>query len=66
MSEPKPCLRLQIVSGVEGSCAYLGDYRIAGPKPWGGGHVTHDWRVDPDDIEHAIAAWNQRTEETKS
>ena len=66
MSEPKPCLRLKIVSVVEGSCAYLGDYWIAGAELWDGCQVTHDWQVDPDDIEHAVATWSQRTEETKS
>ncbi len=32
-------VRIEIVAGVEGSC-------VAGPKPWGGGRVTHDFKVD--------------------
>jgi hypothetical protein len=38
-------LKLDLVKGVEGNSIYLNDYRIAGPKPWGGGTVLQSWRV---------------------
>lgn len=36
-----------VVQGVEGKCLYKDAYRVAGPKPWGGGHslVTFSVRV---------------------
>jgi len=30
---------IEIVSGCEGNSVYINDYRLAGPKPWGGGKV---------------------------
>lgn len=44
-------VRLALVGGVEGSSLYVcGEdkapaYRVAGPKPWGGGQVTRTWEV---------------------
>ena len=37
-------LSLEIVAGVEGPSAYLLEYRIGGPKPWGGGRVSHAFK----------------------
>lgn len=45
---------LSVVSGVEGACAVLNNYRIAGPKPWGGGQVTKAWRVTAADLLNAV------------
>ena len=36
---------IDVIDGVEGPCLAIDDYRIAGPKPWGGGHVIHSWTV---------------------
>lgn len=40
----------EVIRGVEGDCLVLGDEnsgdRIAGPKPWGGGQVVKQFRVD--------------------
>ncbi len=47
-------LKLDLVDGVAGVSVYLSDYRIAGPKPWGGGKVTRTWRVRRKDIEAAL------------
>lgn len=43
-----------VVSGVEGPSLYLNDYRIAGPKPWGGGTAKHEWKVDRADLKQAV------------
>ncbi len=42
---------LILCEGVEGKSVYLNDYRIAGPKPWGGGKVLQAWKVSADDIQ---------------
>lgn len=40
----------EVVNGVEGPCLYVGDedngHRLAGPKPWGGGTMLHQFKVD--------------------
>lgn len=46
--------KLEIIRGVEGPCISLNDYRIAGPKPWGGGTVTKSFTVDINDLIRAI------------
>lgn len=43
------------VAGVEGNSIYLNDFRIAGPKPWGGGKILKEWKVDLSDILEATA-----------
>ncbi len=39
-------MKLKMIQGVEGNSLYLNDYRIAGPKPWGGGAQLYVWDVD--------------------
>ncbi len=48
-------VELEIVEGVEGPSVYLDGYRIAGPKPWGGGHISRRWSVDLADLAEVIA-----------
>ena len=58
----------EVLSGAAGSCLTVGPgdgtaYHIAGPKPWGGGHVLHRlhrFSVDIDDLEREIAAIRDR------
>lgn len=45
---------ITLVAGVEGMALYIHDYRVAGPKPWGGGTVQHEWVADIDDIREAL------------
>jgi hypothetical protein len=49
-----PKSRLEVVMGVEGYAAYLNNYRIGGPKPWGGGQVVRSWQVDNVDVRKAL------------
>ena len=51
-TEPKPqYFVVAVVGGVEGNSLYVCDknrepaYRVAGPKPWGGGRVLRLWEV---------------------
>ena len=48
-------MELKHVAGVEGPSIYLNDYRIAGPKPWGGGKVVNTWKVREEDVRTALA-----------
>ncbi len=45
--------RICVVQGVEGPSIYLNDFRIAGPKPWGGGSVIYEWEVGDEDLDMA-------------
>jgi len=47
-------MKLLLVSGVEGPSVYLNDYRIAGPKPWGGGTIQREWNVERENVERAL------------
>lgn len=40
-------IEIEIIHGVEGDCFAIDGYRVAGPKPWGGGTVTKSWTIPP-------------------
>lgn len=46
--------KIQMVAGVEGNAFYIGDTRIAGPKPWGGGNVVCEKETELKDILYAL------------
>ncbi len=47
--------RIDIVKGVEGHAIYINDFRVVGPKPWGGGEYIKSWeKVKVEDILKAI------------
>lgn len=35
-------VKITFVQGVEGKSCYINDYRVCGPKPWGGGKVLYE------------------------
>lgn len=43
-----------IVHGCEGDCVVIGNYRVAGNKPWGGGTIAGDWKTSLRDIGEAL------------
>ena len=43
-------VQIDYVSGPTGPSLYINDYRVAGPKPWGGGKVLKSWKTDSKDI----------------
>lgn len=47
---------LAFVSGVEGPHISLNNFRLAGPKAWGGGRVLHSWMISLTDLLRAIPA----------
>lgn len=48
-------ITIEVVRGPEGPCLLVNEYRVAGPKPWGGGTVTHEWRVDANMLRSRLA-----------
>jgi len=51
---PKGKVEILVVDGVGGVSLYVGGYRVAGHKPWGGGRIVHRWQADKKDLEAAI------------
>lgn len=47
-------MRVEIVAGTEGKALYINDYRVAGPKPWGGGKVIVSFNVLQKELECAL------------
>jgi hypothetical protein len=45
---------ISYVVGVEGPCIVIGDIRVTGPKPWGGGRVRNKWQVSVKSIIYAL------------
>lgn len=43
-------VRIDIVRGVEGPAIYLNNFRIDGPKPWGGGKIIMTFLARPSEI----------------
>lgn len=57
--ERKKTLKLELIAGVEGQCVALNGYRIAGPKPWGGGTIVKEWVTDVDRLQRAVPELRQ-------
>ena len=47
-------ITIEIINGSEGQCVVINNYRVAGPKPWGGGFVEKSWTASKQDILTAI------------
>jgi len=45
---------IEVISGVEGQCIAINDYRVAGPKPWGGGKVIKKFTSDMSNMRRAL------------
>jgi len=59
----KSTVILEVVSGPEGNALYITDdstgYRLAGPKPWGGGTVLHSFKVKCDELLREIDSFKK-------
>jgi len=53
MTNARDRVKIEVISGVEGPSLYIDDYRVCGPKPWGGGKVLCSWVVKIKDIDRA-------------
>ena len=47
-------MEIEIVKGVEGLALYINQYRVCGPKPWGGGMAIQSWKCTKKDLLTAI------------
>jgi len=48
-------IKIEYVIGAAGTdCLYINEYRVSGPKPWGGGNVLKTWMVDKKEIIQAL------------
>lgn len=54
-------VKIEMCSGVEGPCLYFDGFRMVGPKPWGGGTITHTWYADPGELIEAAKSAKKRT-----
>lgn len=48
-------VKFEVINGPEGKCLAVANndgtgYRLAGPKPWGGGTVAYTFEVDVDEL----------------
>lgn len=48
-----------VVSGPEGPSLYIADFRVAGPKPWGGGTILHSWSTTLRDLLYGMVGYPQ-------
>lgn len=60
---------VEVVNGVEGPCLTIGNYtsgqRVCGPKPWGGGKITHTFECDAEEISEVIEHYAFTREESE-
>jgi hypothetical protein len=47
-------IEIRVVKGVEGCCLIINDYRVAGPKPWGGGKTIYIWVAELKHLRKAL------------
>jgi hypothetical protein len=59
-------MKIEVVSGVEGSCLVVNNSRISGPKPWGGGTVIHMWDLTPKEVEELAKICNETLSNMKA
>lgn len=50
----KDKVNIKIIAGCEGRALLINDWRVAGPKPWGGGYAVHEFDAPKADILEAL------------
>jgi hypothetical protein len=53
VGKPQWC-KICLVTGPAGLTLYINEVRVAGQKPWGGGRMLEDWRLDLEDVYAAL------------
>lgn len=60
---PAGSVFIDICEGVEGPSVYICDsdtgYRVAGPKPWGGGTTSRRFTAKVEDIKRALESYGK-------
>jgi hypothetical protein len=61
---PKPGeVNIVVLAGVEGPSVYVNEIRVAGPKPWGGGRVLHEFFATRAHVDEALQqVWKAEAE----
>lgn len=63
------CVFIDICEGVEGPSVSIGDnnggYRVAGPKPWGGGQTSRRFTASIEDLKEAIRMYDRQAQLTE-
>jgi hypothetical protein len=47
-------INICVLQGLEGKSLYINDYRVSGPKPWGGGKIIFEADVTKDELCQAL------------
>lgn len=47
-------IHIMYVHGPEGNSLYINNYRVSGPKPWGGGTTIAEWNISYTDFKRAL------------
>ena len=47
-------VNIMVLQGSEGKSLYINDYRVSGPKPWGGGKTIFEADVTKDELYQAL------------
>ena len=55
-------MKIELVSGCEGYSLCANDYRIAGPKPWGGGKIVKTWIIKDSNLRRLLSECTKELE----
>ena len=47
-------IKIEVIRGVEGNCLVINNYRVVGPKAWGGGSIIKTWMISREDLMQAF------------
>ena len=47
-------INICVLQGSEGKSLYINDYRVSGPKPWGGGKTIFETDVTKEELYQAL------------
>ena len=53
-------ITVELIKGVQGYCVGVNNYRICGPKPWGGGSIERAWKTTKNDVLAAFLSPDER------
>lgn len=51
---PSSEVNVLVLGGPEGPSVYLDNHRVAGPKPWGGGTILHEFTAKRSEVLKAL------------
>ena len=48
-------VKIEVIEVVSGKSLYINDFRVSGPKPWGGGVVIESFTIDKTELKKALS-----------